>query len=314
MTERMMAKFTALAAAFLSTLLFTTPVQANTAGGGPYGDIDGYYTWEINGKGWTVYSQNGYSWVYDDSGNRNYLDAYGNRLYGVTPAAARTITELKLTYNSTQGGVTVYQNPDGKLYTVDANGIVYAYGTAPVTPPVSGNDLVVRYAFNSADGYIVYKDPYGNLWFFGEGYFPIHYWGTSAGSYQTAGNPDRIFRYAYVADGHTLYRDDAGRLWWFENDTAHLYNGKGQGFNPTPAPSGTDVDWKHTNTMWADGKSSTVYVGQFWVAPTTVSWCPEGTHLLGWDYAEGTDYVRWHPGAAIRNTGNDLTLYPVYSH
>lgn len=311
MVRRMMFKLTAAAAAFLSTLIFMTPVQANTTGGGPYGDIDGAYTWEINGKGWTVYSQNGYSWIYDDYGNRTYLDAYGNRLYGVTAAAARTITEMKLTYNSTVSGVNVYQNPDGKLYTVDANGRLYAYGSSPA--PVSGNDIVVRYAFNSADGYIVYKDPNGTLWFFGEGYFPTHYWGNSYGSYQTGGHPDHVFRYAGVADGHTLYRDDAGRLWWFANDTAHLYSGKGSGGGSTPTPSGSDVDWKHTNTMWADGQSSTVYVGQYWVAPTRVSWAPDGMHLIGWDYAEGTGYVRWKPGAYIKNTGNDLSLYPVYS-
>ena len=171
----------------------------------------------------------------------------------------------------------------------------------------------MKYAFNSADGYIVYRDPYGNLWFFGEGYFPTHYWGNSYGSYQTSGNPDRIFRYAYVADGHTLYRDDAGRLWWFENNTAHLYSGSGGGGGSTPAPGGSDVDWTRTNTMWADGQTSVVYVGQYWIAPKTVSWAPDGMHLIGWDYAENTGYVRWKPGAYIKNTGNDLSLYPVYS-
>ena len=40
-------------------LLTTVPVMASVEGGGPWGDIDGYYTWEINGKGWTIYSQNG---------------------------------------------------------------------------------------------------------------------------------------------------------------------------------------------------------------------------------------------------------------
>lgn len=163
MIRRIVNKLTAVSAAVLSVMLFMTPVQAQVTGGGPYGDIDGYYTWEINGKGWTVYSQNGYSWVYESNGARTYLDSYGNKLYGVTPAAARTITEMKLTYNSTVNGTTVYQNPNGALYTVDANGRIYAYGAspAPAPAPVSGRDIVVKYAFNSADGYVVYKDPNG---------------------------------------------------------------------------------------------------------------------------------------------------------
>ena len=316
MRNSILRKLSAVLTAALAFFLVMMPVKAAVTGGGPYGDIDGPYTWEVNGKGWTIYSQNGYSWVYDDYGNRTYLDSYGNKLYGVTQAAAKTISEMKLTYNSTVGGVTIYQNPDGKLYTVDANGYLSLYGNpgAPVNPPAGGNDLVVKYAFNSADGYIVYKDPYGTLWFFGEGYYPTHYWGNSTGSYWTAGNPDHVFRYAGVSqDGHTLYRDDAGRLWWFANDTAHLYNGKGTGFNPNPKPApGGDVDYNHTNTMWADGQSSVVYVGQYWVAPSRVSWSPDGMHLIGWDYAEGTGYVRWKPGAYIKNTGSDLALYPVY--
>jgi hypothetical protein len=37
-------------------------------------------------------------------------------------------------------------------------------------------------------------------------------------------------------------------------------------------------------------------------------------HRIGWDYAENTGYVRWKPGAYIKNTGNDLSLYPVYGY
>lgn len=311
MLRSLVKKLTAVSAAVLSVMLFMTPVQAQVNGGGPYGDIDGYYTWEINGKGWTVYSQNGYSWVYEENGARTYLDSYGNKLYGVTPAAARTITEMKLTYNSTVNGTTVYQNPNGALYTVDANGRIYAYGAspAPAPAPVSGRDLVVKYAFNSADGYVVYKDPNGTLWFFGEGYFPTHYWGNSWGSYQTSGHPDKVFRYVGPVEGHTLYADSAGRLWYFENDTAYQYHGKG--FNPDVKPA---VDPTKSNTMWVDGRSTTVHVGEYWQAPTWVSWCPDGMHLIGWDYAENTGYVRWKPGAYIKNTGNDLSLYPVYGY
>ena len=307
-----MLKLSAVLSVMVATFLGTPMVQAQTAGLGPYGDIDGYYTWEINGKGWTVYSQNGYSWVYDDYGNRTYLDSYGNKLYGVTQAAAKTIAEMKLTYNSTVGGVSIYQNPDGKLYTVDSNGYLTLYGGGSVSPttPVTKNDLIVKYVFNSADGYIVYQDVNGKYWFFGEGYYPYRYWGNSTGSHWEPGNADRVFRYSYVSsDGHTLYSDDAGRLWYFENDKAYLYSGKGKGFNPTPS---SDVDYSRTNTMWVDGQTKVVHVGEYWQAPTWVSWSPEGMHLIGWDYAEGTGYVRWKPGAYIKNTGNDLSLYPVY--
>ena len=72
------------------------------------------------------------------------------------------------------------------------------------------------------------------------------------------------------------------------------------------------MDYSRANTLSADGKSWTVYVGQYWQAPSSVSWTPAGTKLIGWDYAEGTGYVRWKPGAYIQNTGNDLTLYAVY--
>ncbi len=309
----------AAACAVVALTGFVTPAYAQVNGGGPYGDIDGYYTWEVNGKGWTVYSQDGYSWIYDDAGRRIYLDAYGNQLNGATAAAARTITQYNLTYYNTINGVTVYSNPDGKLYTVDNNGILAVYNSGtPSNPPVNTNDLVVKYAFNSADGYIVYRDPFGKLWFFGEDYFPTHYWGNSTGSYQTSGHPDRVFRYAYVSpDGHTLYRDDAGRLWWFANDTAHLYSGQGGGTKPAPSPSNPgsgNVDYTRTNVMDCQGVRSTVYVGQYWVTPTTVSWAPDGMKLIGWDYAENTGYARWKPGAYIKNTGSDLYLYPVYGY
>ena len=73
-------RFMAAACAVVAVASTSVSVSAKTEGLGPWGDIDGYYTWQINGKGWTVYSQNGYSWVYDDYGHRTYLDAYGNRL------------------------------------------------------------------------------------------------------------------------------------------------------------------------------------------------------------------------------------------
>ena len=309
MTKKPLLNFVSIVAAVLFLFISMTPVQAQTQGGGPYGDIDGYYTWEINGKGWTIYSQNGYSWVYDDYGNRTYLDAGGNKLPGVSLAAARTIAEMRLTYYTTSNGVYVYSNPDGKLYTVDNNGYLYNYGSSPVTP-AGKYDLVVTYVYTSSEGLDIFKDINGNLWYFGDGYYPYAYWGTNAGSYWKAGVSNRIFRYAYIADGHTLYRDDAGRLWWFENQSAHLYSGGG-GFNPKPTPGG-DVDYNHSNTMCVDGKNVVVYVGQYWQAPTYVSWAPDGMHLIGWDYAENTGYVRWKPGASIKNTGSDLYLYPVY--
>ncbi len=308
--------FMSVSAMFIVFSLGTTPVLAQTNGGGPWGDIDGYYTWEINGKGWTIYSQNGYSWVYDDYGNRTYLDSYGNKLYNVSAAAAKTISEMKLTYYTRSGNVDVYKNPNGNLYTVDVNGRLYNFGTVPSGQTVGKNDLVVKYAFNSADGYIVYRDMNGVLWFFGEGYYPYHYWGNSMGSYQTSGHPDKVFRYAYISsDNHPIYSDDAGRMWWFDESGAHLYsNGGGKTPSGQVNPGSQNVDWTRTNTMWVDGKTSVVYVGQYWAAPNSVSWCPDGMHLIGWDYAENTGYVRWKPGQFIKNTGSDLALYPVYSY
>jgi hypothetical protein len=311
MFRKSLSLLSSIAAAVLMVFISMAPVQAQTQGGGPYGDIDGYYTWEINGKGWTIYSQNGYSWVYDDYGNRTYLDAGGNKLPGVNLAAAKTIAQMKLTYYTTSNGVYVYSNPDGKLYTVDSNGYLYNYGTAPTptpTPtPAGPNDLVVTYVFTSAEGLDIFKDVNGNLWYFGDGYFPYMYWGTSAGSYWRSGVSNRVFRYQFVDSGHTIYSDSAGRLWYFEKNAAHAYH-NGGGFNPqpTPTPSGK------TNTMYVDGKQSTVSVGQYWQAPSYASWAPDGMRLIGWDYAENTGYARWKPGAYIQNTGSDLYLYPVY--
>ena len=144
--------------------------------------------------------------------------------------------------------------------------------------------------------------------------YPYRYYGGTAGAYWIAGISNRVYRYQYVSPaGNNLYSDDAGRLWWFDNAGAHLYSsGSTPSVNPSGKPAETNVDWNHTNTMWADGKSSVVYVNQYWQAPTTVSWAPQGAKLIGWDYAEGTGYVRWKPGAYIKNTGNDLTLYAVY--
>jgi hypothetical protein len=299
----------AAAAASMIMLLSAIPVQAQVYGGGPYGDIDGEYTWQINGKGWTIYSQNGYSWVYDDSGRRTYLDSYGNKLDNVTAAAAKSITEMRLTYHSTVNGVTVYENPNGQLYTVDSNGRVNAYGTTPA--PVA-SDLVVTYVYTSADGYNVYRDINGLLWWFSAGGIPNRWYGSNAGAYWRTDVHDYVYRFAYRSpEGYYLYWDDYGRLWWFADGAAHMYS-SGSGFDPSGKPAETNVDYKHTNTMWADGKSVTVYVNQYWQAPTTVSWAPAGMRLIGWDYAEGTGYARWKPGAWIKNTGQDLALYAVY--
>ena len=71
MKKTLITMFAALCAV-VAMAFMVTPTKAETKGLGPWGDIDGYYTWQINGKGWTVYSQNGYSWVYDDYGNRTY--------------------------------------------------------------------------------------------------------------------------------------------------------------------------------------------------------------------------------------------------
>ena len=303
--------FATVLVAVFAVFSFFTPVKAEARGGGPWGDIDGYYTWQINGKGWTVYSQNGYSWVYDDYGNRTYLDAYGNKLDGVTAAAAATISQYKLTYYGYQNGMLVYQNPDGKLYSVSSDGrLTYISGGGAAPTPAKSGDLVVTYVYTSAEGLDIFKDVNGNLWYFGQGYYPYAYWGTNAGSYWKSGVANRVFRYAYVANGHNIYTDDYGNMWWFENNAAHLYS-KGKGSNPQPTPSG-DVDYTHVNTMSANGQTSTVFVGQYWTAPTYASWVPDGMRLLGWDYAESTGYVRWKPGQSIKNTGHDLTLYPVY--
>ena len=302
-------------------MLFTvTPVAAATEGGGPWGDIDGYYTWQINGKGWTVYSQNGYSWIYDNYGNRTYLDSYGNQLYGVTQAAAKTITEMKLTYHSTENGVTVYSNPNGILYTVDSNGRLNNYGGGGGGGEHVAN-YVMYYTYTSANGYNVYCDDYGNYWWFSAGGTPNRWTGSSEGSYWRTDVHNYTYYFAFKSsEGYYIYRDDYGNSWWFgAGGVPHKYGGSG-GFNPggnvTPGGSGkpaeTDVDYNHTNVMEANGVRTVVYVGQYWQAPTTVSWAPQGTKLIGWDYAEGTNHVRWKPGEWIKSTGSDLFLYPVY--
>ena len=314
MLKKFLKHTSAAAAAILAAFLIAGPVQAQVKGGGPFGDIEGPYTWEVNGKGWTIYSQNGYSWVYDDYGNRTYLDSYGNKIDDGSTAAARTIAEMHLTYYATVNGTTVYQNPDGKLYTVGNDGHLYPYNRPNPNPPVSNNDLVVNYVYTAADGKNIFQDVNGNLWYFAYGYFPYRWYGSTAGAYWLNGVSNRIFRYAYVSpQGNSLYYDDNGRLWWFDGNGAHLYS-SGGGFNPSGKPAETNVDWKHSNTMWADGKSSTVYVNQYWQAPSTVSWAPNGMKLIGWDYAESTGYARWKPGQWIKNTGSDLALYPVYSY
>lgn len=320
MLRKTLLKLTAMAGAVLVMFIIASPVQAQVKGGGPYGDIDGYYTWEINGKGWTIYSQNGYSWVYEDNGTRTYLDSYGNKLYNVTPAAAATIAQYKLTYSGTYNGVDVYANPDGKLYTVSSTGqLTLINGSNPQPAPApapTSRDLVVTYVYTSAEGYNIFKDVNGSLWYFADGYYPYRWYGSNAGAYWISGISNRVYRYQYVSPaGNNLYSDDAGRLWWFDNAGAHLYSSGGTpSVNPGGKPAETNVDWNHVNTMWADGKSSVVYVNQYWQAPSTVSWTPQGTKLIGWDYAEGTGYARWKPGQWIKNTGSDLALYPVFGY
>ena len=325
--KKLFISFVAVICGFVMLGMNVTPVAAQTAGLGPWGDIDGPYTWQINGKGWTVYTQNGYSWVYDDYGNRTYLDAYGNRLDGVTAAAAKTITQYSLTYYTTYNGITVYKNPDGKLYTVGSDGILHLYGTEPAPAPApapapSVNNYTFYYSFTSPNGYNVYTDGYGNTWWFAQGGIPQRWtYGYPEGSYWKPGINNYTYYYSYrSADGYYIYRDDYNNYWWFGSDgTPHLVKqgSGGQGGDkpapaPTPAPS-SDVDFNHKNVMEADGIQYTAYVGQYWVAPKTVSWAPEGMHLIGWDYAANTGYVRWKPGAFIKNTGSNLYLYAVYS-
>ena len=325
-------RFMAAACAVVAVASTSVSVSAKTEGLGPWGDIDGYYTWQINGKGWTVYSQNGYSWVYDDYGHRTYLDAYGNRLDGASAAAAKTITQYSLTYYTTVSGINVYKSPDGKLYTVSNDGILTYYGTdggtpapAPApTPAPTINNYTMTYSYTSPNGYNIYTDGYGKTWWFSAGGIPNRWtYGYLDGSYWKNGIPNYTFYYSYKsADGYYIYRDDYNNYWWFGSDgTPHLVKqGSGQGGGqggdkpapaPTPAPS-SDVDFSRKNVMDAQGVRSTVYVGQYWVAPKTVSWAPDGMRLIGWDYAENTGYVRWKPGAYIKNTGSDLYLYPVY--
>jgi hypothetical protein len=309
--------------------LTATPVAAQVNGGGPYGDIDGYYTWEINGKGWTVYSQDGYSWVYDSNGHRTYLDAYGNRLDGVSQAAAKTIVQYKLTYFNTINGTVVYVNPDGMYYTVNSNGIVnwYDYNGTPTPAPApapapspapSSANYTFFYSYTTPSGYHIYTDGYGRTWWFAQGGVPKQWTGGFPdGSYWKDGIPNYTFYYYYVTpDGLNVYRDDYGNTYWFGNDGMPHMITKGSGqTNPTPVtPSQpTDnVDYSRSNTMDAAGFRSVVYVGQYWTAPKTVSWAPDGMKLIGWDYAENTGYARWKPGERIKNTGSDLYLYPVY--
>ena len=322
--KKYLNRFLASAAAVIAVTLFAAPVQAQVNGGGPYGDIDGYYTWEINGKGWTIYSQNGYSWIYDDYGHRTYLDSYGNQLYGVTASAAKTITQYKLTYYGNYNGMTVYTNPDGKLYTVSDSGqltLVNGGNTPQPKPqptPSVGNSTFYS-SYTSPQGYNIYTDDHGNTWWFAAGGIPNRWtYGYQNGSYWRTDVHNYTYYFSYRSnDGYYIYTDDYGNFWWFGSDgTPHMVK-KGSG-SVNPGGQGGDanpnsgVDYSRTNTMTADGRSTTVYVGQYWKAPTTVSWCPAGTKLIGWDYAEGTGYVRWKPGASIKNTGNDLTLYAVY--
>lgn len=326
MKKTLITMFAALCAV-VAMAFMVTPTKAETKGLGPWGDIDGYYTWQINGKGWTVYSQNGYSWIYDDYGNRIYLDAYGNQLYGVSAAAAKTITQYSLTYNSTVNGVVVYQNPDGKLYTVDNNGKLTYWGggatPAPTpTPAPSGKGYTFFYSYTTPSGYNIYTDGYGKTWWFAAGGMPQRWTGGYPdGSYWRTDVHDYTYWYSYTsADGYYIYVDDYKNQWWFGSDgTPHLVRtgggssgGQGGDSNPDTPPSSGIIDYNHSNTMQADGKSVTVHVGEYWQAPKTVSYTPAGTRLIGWDYAEGTNYVRWKPGAWIRNTGGDLYLYPVY--
>ena len=327
----MKTKLFTILASFCSIIAFSftvMPVSASSQGLGPWGDIDGYYTWQINGKGWTVYSQNGYSWIYDDYGNRTYLDAYGNKLDGVSAAAAKTITQYSLTYHSVQNGVTIYVNPDGKLYSVDTNGHLNYWGggsdPAPAPAPQPGiKNYTFYYSYTTPSGYNIYTDGYGNTWWYSAGGIPNRWtWGYPDGSYWKQGVSDYVYYYSYKsADGYYIYVDDYKNQWWFGSDgTPHLVRqGGGQGgFTPTPSgnvkPAETNVDYEHSNVMVANNKEVKVYVGQYWQAPTGVSWAPAGTRLIGWDYAEGSNYVRWKPGAYIKNEGSDLYLYPVYGN
>ncbi len=300
--------------AVLAFILGMIPVHAQLNGGGPYGDIEGNYTWEINGKGWTVYSQNGYSWVYDDYGNRTYLDAYGNKLDGISAAAARTIAEMRLTYYGTFNGTAIYSNPNNQLFTVGADGQLYPFGGS--APQPQNNDYVMHYSYTSSSGYNIYRDDYGNYWWFSAGGIPNRWYGNNAGSWWRTDVHDYVYSFAYrSAEGYNLYRDDYGSLWWFgTGGVPHQYK-EGSGSpssNPNGRPAEINVDWRHSNTMEADGRVSTVYVNQYWQAPSNVFWAPEGMKLIGWDYAENTGYVRWKPGEWIKNTGSDLHLYPVY--
>lgn len=332
MTKTFLKLFASIAAVI--AMCFTAvPVAAQTNGGGPWGDIDGYYTWEINGKGWTIYSQNGYSWVYDDYGNRTYLDSYGNKLDGASAAAAKTITQYKLTFYSYENGIAVFTNPDGKLYTVDNTTGKLTYvggGSTPAPTPTPSPDPSVPnytfyYQFTTPSGYHIYKDGYGNYWWYSAGGIPNRWTGGFPdGSYWRADIPNFSYYYSYKsADGYYIYVDDYKNQWWFGSDgTPHLVRQggggssgggtSGGGSSGGGAPTPTNVDYNHTATMTADSTRQVCYVGQYWQAPTTVSWAPAGTKLIGWDYAEGTNYVRWKPGAYIKNTGSDLYLYPVY--
>ena len=314
--KKLLQRLLACTCAFAAVMLtYAVPAQAQLNGGGPYGDIDGYYTGEINGKGWTVYSQNGYSWIYDDRGNRTYLDAYGNQLYNVTPAAAKTITQYSLTYNSTYNGVVVYSNPDGKLYTVSSDGRLNAVGgSAPApAPQPAANNYTFFYSFTTPSGYNIYTDERGNNWWFAAGGIPNRWTGGyPAGSYWKQGIGNYTYYFSYVSnEGYYIYTDDYHNFWWFSADgTPHMVSrGSGGGSGGDRDPN---VDYTRTNTLTADGQKQIVYVGQYWKAPSTVSWTPAGCRLLGWDYAEGTGYVRWKPGASIKNTGQDLMLYAVY--
>ena len=317
--NRKLIRFAAVAASAAVLALNTVPAAAE--GLGPYGDITGPYTWEINGKGWTVYTQNGLSWVYDDYGNRTYLDSYGNRLDGVSQAAAMSIAQYKLTYNSTYNGVVIYSNPDGKLYSVSQDGVLTAIGqsvtpTPTPAPAPSVSNYVFTYSYSTANGLNIYTDNAGRNWYFDQSGIPhILTWGYQNGSYWRSDVSNYNFYYSYRSnDGYYIYRDDYGNSWWFGNDgQAHLVSrGSGGGTGGDRQPSAPYVDYSRSNTMDAGGIRETVYVGQSWTAPTTVSWAPEGMRLIGWDYTEGSGYVRWKPGAKIQNTGSDLYLYAVY--
>ena len=274
--KKIFVSLVAIVCGFVMLGLNMTPVAAQTGGLGPWGDIEGYYTWQINDKGWTVYSQNGTYWIYDDYGHRTYLDANGNPI---------------------SGG-----------------------GTAPAPAPApTVNNYTFYYTFTSPDGYNVYTDGFGNNWWFAQGGVPQRWTrGYPAGSYWKEGIGNYTYYYSYRSnDGLYVYRDDYNNYYWFGSDgTPHLVK-KGSGgpssVAPAPAPA-ANIDYSKTNVMEADGVRYTVYVGQSWVAPKTVSWTPEGMHLVGWDYAADTGYVRWKPGAAIKNTGSNLYLYPVFAY